>query len=72
VCLDVIECESLHHRADCTELRGFLQRAIVVPLVDQYAFDEPQGRGAVSTGAMNERGLIAWFPDKAGKQKPTK
>ena len=47
----------LHHRTDRTELRGFLRRAIVVPFVDQYTFDEPHGRGPVSTGAMNERRL---------------
>jgi hypothetical protein len=61
--LDVIESESLQRRTGQAELRGLLRCAIVIPLVDQHAFDQPHGRGAVSTGAMNERWLSAGFGD---------
>ena len=63
MCLDVIERESLHHRTDRTELPGFLQCAIVVLFVDQYALDKPHCRGAVSASAMNQRRLIAGLGD---------
>src|ERR1019366_3701274 len=63
VSLDVIESESLQRRAGQAELRRFLGGAIVIPLVDEHALDQPHRGCAVSTGTMNKRRLIAGFRD---------
>ena len=62
--LNVIERKSFHWLAYVAELRSLDHRAIVVPFIYYNALDEPHRCSPISTGAMNECGLIAWFCDR--------
>src|SRR5262249_5629109 len=56
--LNVVECKSLHGRADRSELLGLFESPVIVPLIHYSAFDHPHGGSTVSAGAMDERWLI--------------
>src|SRR5262245_51769577 len=64
---DVVQGERLQALIRQTQIGGLGAGAIDLPLVDEYALDQPECGSSISAGAVNERRFVSFFGNRFQK-----